>query len=137
MKKEVHIHIYIDDEEVAKASSSMMDKRYPNHQFIEIYRDETAPDHKLDDLLAHELGHSIQRIFNTDAYKEDIRNQVPPHFLAAMEDVFGMPPGYKKSIIDGEKEAWEYARKMIPIDNNLAEKDLNTYREHYPLPDDK
>ena len=129
MKKEVHVHIYIDDEAEPRSSSSMRNNLEPDHHYIEVYRDEAAPEHKLDDILAHELGHVVQRVFNTKALQGDPRMRIPDSVFRAMSSVWGVPSTYKNGIVEAEKEAWMYAEKMIPIDPDLEAKDIKTYED--------
>jgi hypothetical protein len=123
MKKEVTIHIIIDDESEPASSFSLQRNSHPNDHYIEIYRNNVSPKQKLDDLLAHELGHSIQRIFQTEAVKADPRMKWP-----TLTNLFGIPPEAMEDAKGAEKEAWDYARKMIPINEEDAERDLGSYK---------
>ena len=133
MKKEVHVHIYINDEAPPRSSYSSASNIADQH-YIEVYRDDAAPEHKLDDILAHELGHVIQRIFNTEASQGDPRMRVPDHIFRAMVAVMGIPPVFRDSMVRAEKEAWMYAAKMIPIDPKLEAKDVKTYEDQETNP---
>ena len=143
MKREVHIHIFINDEEIGQSGNEMvndgttqlhprLDTKLdapPTHHYITLRKDDTAPEHKLDDILAHELGHSIQRIFNTKANQDDIRQRMDSRMFASLSAISTPPKYITDGIIANETEAWDYARKMIPIDEELAKRDLDTYKE--------
>lgn len=129
MKKEVHVHIYIDDEAEPRTSSSGYSHLRPDEHYIEVYRDDAAPGHPLDSILAHELGHVVQRVFNTEANRGDIRNHMPDGHFRALTAVFGVPPEVRNTMVRAEKEAWMYAAKMIPIDHELEAKDVKTYED--------
>src|SRR6516164_3301701 len=111
MKKEVTIRIMIDDEATQRSSYSAVRNGHPNDYYIAVFRNNVSPEQKLDDLLAHELGHAVQRIFETDAVKNDPRIKWP-----ALTNMFGIPDDFMPDAVKAEAEAWDYARKMIPID---------------------
>jgi hypothetical protein len=123
MKKEVRVYITINDEAPPQTSFTKMNAAMPDEHYIEVYRNNVVPEGKLDDLLAHELGHVIQRIFNTEAVQSDPRIKWP-----TVTTMFGIPPEFMQDAVKAEVEAWDYARKMIPIDEESAKRTLDTYK---------
>jgi hypothetical protein len=72
---------------------------------------------RMQDFLAHELGHVVQEIFRTDAAKNDPRIRR----LSRVE---------RRRIVRAEEEAWVFGKKIRPQVNTLRTlRAVESYRE--------
>ena len=93
---------------------------------LSIYQDEMGA--KLIETTAHELGHVLQKLFDTPAAAGDPRNG------ASSYDGWRIDKGYVSSaealaIVAAESEAWDFGKLMVDdLAPGPAEKALDTYR---------
>jgi hypothetical protein len=102
-----------------------------NKHTINLY---PSPDNApMADILAHELGHVIGRIFATPANEGDPRTISAKNHVATiwqqMAEMFGVTEAEARGMYGSEKEAWDYARKMWPIRRESEEFALGTYEK--------
>jgi hypothetical protein len=131
MVKEYTIKVIVDDS-VKGSSSTHVTLSRPNYfEVIVRPKDDTnEPDN-----LAHELGHVIGYIFKTPGNTNDVRTQnnradrelMANKFLVKLQ--IPPEPKYAETILESEKEAWEFAGKMRGIDPIAKRKLLGSYEE--------
>lgn len=122
MTKEYYVKIVLDDSEVGESTTAHQGPG--GSRFVVTVR--PCQDNPADS-LAHELGHVVSSIFNTEAVRNDPRTQ--PNM--GMRDLYNknhVSPKEVQAMVALETEAWDYAEMMRHVDPETREDALDSYR---------
>jgi hypothetical protein len=96
---------------------------------VDIYPTDLPDGAKFVELTAHEFGHVLQELFNTEAHVNDPRrNPSPIQKVLLSKNI--VPPEPLERMIAAESEAWDFAQSMWPdLDPTIRKANLDTYKE--------
>lgn len=129
MKKVYSIKVVIDEDAEPQASHCLSNPDEPGKFEVLIFP--SGMGISMADGLAHELGHVVAEIFETEACENDPRTIAAKGAYAGKQrmvwDIFGPEPGERERMTAAEREAWEFAGKMRNIDVKMRDLALESY----------
>ena len=129
MKKEYTIKLVMDDsKEPGDASDTLFPVGvYDPKEYTILLNPHDSREEMLQ-TTAHELGHVLGRLFHTPAHMGDPR-VVSNSEEARFRDFLGLETREEaEAKYRSEKEAWDFAGKMVKIDPGYRKKLLDTYK---------
>jgi len=127
MKKEYTIRVVLDDTmKPSQSSETRIRRNDPTDITLVLNVNDPRNNGSLIDVAAHELGHVLGGIFDTPGHRADPRTSDDVYRIQTME-LFGPDEEEREGILESEREAWDLAEKMVPVDQRKKAWALRTY----------
>jgi len=118
------IFVVEDDEDMDCGGCIDTNKMRPNQ-----YRIRLSPKHGglNATTLAHELGHAVGRILKLPSTVRDEANSTEAKSRLGSYEAIHLSRSMMQDRLAEERQAWDFARMMVPLDEKQVKADLHSY----------